>query len=343
MREAQRSGCGHLLARVADGALWLYSGGLLAWSFARAIAGDRSALVVVLGHLGIWLFAPLLAWLPWLAIRRSRSGLVLLAVPALLFVRHYGAFFLPRPVPAGDAGAAFSVLTLNVQYTNTHDRAVADTLLAAGADVLALQEVTLLRWQHLAAALEGHYAHRTYYGPAGLAVFSRYPILSEKPVPLQPWPAQSLVLQVGERRVHLINAHLARVGLLHFLATGDTGPMQAAAQTRSGQVRQIEQVIREMGLPAVLACDCNMTDLSPAYELATTFLQDAYRARGWGPGHTFLVPRGLEIPSPVNLPAQRLDYLFYSGEIRALKARVLRRDSGSDHRALVGEFDLGPP
>jgi vancomycin resistance protein VanJ len=333
----ESAGCRGLLARAIDGALWVYSGGLLAW-----IVAARSAPAMALGYLGIWLFAPLLAWLPWVAIRGGRSKVLLLAVPVVLFLQHYGPLFVPRPAPAGDPGQAFRVLTLNVQYTNTDRQAVADTLLAVEADVLALQEVTLFHWQNLTGALGARYAHRAYYGPAGLAVFSRYPILSEELVLLQPWPAQSLVVQVGETQVHLINAHLARVGLLHFLATGDTGLMQASAQARAGQMRQLERAIREMGLPAVMACDCNMTDLNRAYEQVTGFMHDAYRARGWGPGHTFLVPRGLEVPSRINLPVQRLDYLFYTADIQALKARVLKHDSGSDHRAVIAEFDLNP-
>ena len=41
-------------------------------------------------------------------------------------------------------------------------------------------------------------------------------------------------------------------------------------------------------------------------------------------------------------PVQRIDYLFFSPPIRAGRVRVIPGDSGSDHRPVWAEFDLGP-
>jgi endonuclease/exonuclease/phosphatase (EEP) superfamily protein YafD len=83
-----------------------------------------------------------------------------------------------------------------------------------------------------------------------------------------------------------------------------------------------------------------MTDLMTAYGLITTTMRDAHRDRGWGLGHTLLVPRGFELGLPHNLPGLRLDYLFYSPEITALDIEVVSGETGSDHLPLVGRFEL---
>ena len=62
----------------------------------------------------------------------------------------------------------------------------------------------------------------------------------------------------------------------------------------------------------------------------------------WGLGHTFLLPRGFEIRTPINLPVQRIDYIFHSPEIQVAEVRVVSGDSGSDHRPVWARFDLSP-
>ena len=173
-----------------------------------------------------------------------------------------------------------------------------------------------------------------------MAVYSRYPILTQKKLPMQPWSAQSIVVQVAGTPLHLINAHLAPVGVLRYIRTLDAAAVRALTDNRAAQVAQIQTAIQETGLPAVLACDCNMTDLMTAYGQISTSMRDAYRDRGWGLGHTLLLPRGIELGFPFNLAALRLDYLFYSPGITVLDIDVVSGDSGSDHLPVVGHFEL---
>jgi endonuclease/exonuclease/phosphatase family metal-dependent hydrolase len=107
------------------------------------------------------------------------------------------------------------------------------------------------------------------------------------------------------------------------------------------QVARIQKAVHEVGLPAVVACDCNMTDLTAAYSTVTETLRDAHRERGWGFGHTFLAPRGLEIPSRFNVAVQRIDYLLHTPDITARTFKVIRKPTGSDHLPILAQLDLG--
>jgi endonuclease/exonuclease/phosphatase family metal-dependent hydrolase len=118
--------------------------------------------------------------------------------------------------------------------------------------------------------------------------------------------------------------------------------MRESAAARAAQIDAIERAIRQRGLPAIVACDGNMTDLSAAYGRGADALQDVWRERGWGLGNTLLAPRGLDIASPINVAVQRIDYLFFSPEIEAGRVRVLPDAGGSDHRPVWAEFDLEP-
>lgn len=322
--------------------LWVYVVSLVAWLAARSLVGDRSILASFFSFLGVWLFCPLLVLGPWALLRWRKAAALALLVPVALFLWFYGHLFLPRAPQEAAPNEPITVLTFNVRYRNRDASALAQTLAASQADVLALQEVTDFHRQRLSEALAEEYAYQLYYPPAGLALLSRYPVLTQDVLPMQSLPAQNVVIEVNGRPLHLINAHLARARILDFAMTRDVRLIRDAAEAREAQITQIQETIRRAGLPAIVACDCNMTDLTSAYGQITSTLWDAHRERGGGLGHTFLVPRGLEIPSRVNLPLQRIDYLFHSPEIAATKVRVLPEDSGSDHLPTVAQFDLSP-
>jgi vancomycin resistance protein VanJ len=329
-----------LLAWGIEGLLWTYVGILLAWLTLRHTSGDRSGLVLSLNYLGVWLFLPLPLFGIWGLSRGKKYRTVLLFLPAGLFLWFYGPLLTPPPPQATSPANSVTILTFNVGYLNANVEALVTTITAIQADVLALQEISPLHQQHLEQALSLQYPHYWYDIQAGMAVYSRYPTLTQKNLPMQLWSAQSVVIQVEETPLHLINAHLAPVGIRGYFRTLDADSVRKLTDSREAQISQIQTVIREIGLPAIIACDCNMTDLMLAYRQITATMRDAYRDRGWGLGHTLLIPRGLELSFPFNLPVLRLDYLFYSPEITAIKIDVISGDTGSDHLPLVGQFEL---
>jgi endonuclease/exonuclease/phosphatase family metal-dependent hydrolase len=231
-------------------------------------------------------------------------------------------------------------LSFNMQGLNTNMTAFLKVLSSYPSDVLALQEVSELSEEVLQDALSDNFPYKVYYRPNGLAVYSRFPIVDYKVYPAQPWPFQSIIFSTESYPIHIINAHLARTGIMLFFKTWNVNDIRELAINRSEQINQIYMVIHRIGLPAIVACDCNMTDLTSSYAEMTAGLKDAYRERGCGFGHTFLIPRGFEINSKVNLPFQRIDYLFYSPDISLIEIKVISEDMGSDHRPNWAQFAL---
>ncbi len=331
---------GRLPAWGIEGLLWAYVGVLLAWWVLRHTSGDEAGLTLSLSFLGVWLFLPVPLFGIWGLLKPTRCKIVLLSVPVCLFAWIYGPLLTPFTPQATSAANSVTVLTFNMRYSNGNVEALVKTIKAAQADVLALQEISPLQEKHLRQAMSLEFPYSWYDIKSGMAVYSRHPTLTQKSLPMQPWSAQSVVIQFDETAIHVINAHLAPTGVLKYLSQLDANLVKRLAENRETQVFQIQAAIQETGLPAVLACDCNMTDLMPAYAHITATMRDAHRDRGWGLGHTFLIPRGFELDFPFNLPGWRLDYLFYSPEITAKDIDIISGDSGSDHLPLVGRFEL---
>lgn len=330
------------MARLVNISLWVYVGSLLIWFVVRVLTGNQSMLVLCFNYVGVWLFFPLLIFGPWVFLNRHQLGIVLLIIPVGLFLWFYGPTLIPRRTQTVALVQPVTVLTFNVRHGNSDVDALLAVVDSGKAEVLALQEVNSSHEEHLSAALAERYPYRWYYRPAGLVIYSAHPILAREIYPSQHWPVQSTVINVQETPFHLINAHLAPPGIFPFLETLDLDQVRDLAAARASQIAQIKNAMRETGLPTIVACDCNMTNLTSAYAQMTTNLRDAYKERGWGLGHTLLLPRGLEIRSRLNVPVQRIDYLFHSPEIRVAQVRVITGDSGSDHRPVWARFDLRP-
>jgi endonuclease/exonuclease/phosphatase (EEP) superfamily protein YafD len=320
--------------------LVLYVFGLTIWAISRAFIGDTSLYVLGLNFLGIWLFSPLLVYIPWVIYSRHKAAALLVVIPFGLFIWFYGGMFFPKGEQAVKSQPAFTILSFNMQGLNTNMTAFLKVLNSYPSDVLALQEVSELSEEVLQDALSDNFPYKVYYRPNGLAVYSRFPIVDYKVYPAQPWPFQSIIFSTESYPIHIINAHLARTGIMLFFKTWNVNDIRELAINRSEQINQIYMVIHRIGLPAIVACDCNMTDLTSSYAEMTAGLKDAYRERGCGFGHTFLIPRGFEINSKVNLPFQRIDYLFYSPDISLIEIKVISEDMGSDHRPNWAQFAL---
>ena len=95
--------------------------------------------------------------------------------------------------------------------------ALVSVLGATDADVLALQEVMNIHEERLNVALADAYPYHWYHEASGLAVYSAHPILDREIYPAEPWSVQSIVIRVHDTPLHVINAHLAQVGVLPAL------------------------------------------------------------------------------------------------------------------------------
>lgn len=336
-----------ILAEVVCG---LYAGGLGLWFLLRAWRGDRLMSVMLANYLGVWLFVPALLLVPWALLTRHSAGLPLwswrlagiILVPVCLFLRFYASALIPRHHAITPEKPSFGVLTFNLKYGNHDFDAMLSVMTAPEIDILALQEVTPDHEAGLDDALSARYPHCVRHKQAGLTVYSRFPIMQETILPFEPWPALHLVLQIEGTPVSLVNAHLAPVGLLALIGQRDPEPARRANAARMEQVKAMLAACEPLAeiIPAIVACDCNMTELTSTYITMRSRLSDAFREGGWGFGHTVILPRGFDVPSPLNIPAQRIDYLFHSDAITVAKARVIPNEAGSDHRPLFARFQL---
>lgn len=327
---------------IVTALICVYALALLIWFAGRVYLGDQSIYILALSYLGVWLFFPLVVFIPWALLKRDALGALALLIPVFLFIRFYGSTFIPKPRISDRPQTSVTVMTFNLQCSNGNAESILAMLESYQPEVLALQEVTEVYKENLVGVLTQRYTYHAFFEPAGLAIFSQHPILSQEVFPSHPWPIQSAVIQVERTSFQLINGHLAKPGVLQVLVTRQISQVRDLAAARVSQIDQIMHAINLAGLPAIVASDANMTDLTSSYARITADLRDAYKDRGWGLGHTFLMPRGFEIRTGINLPFQRIDYLFYTPDISVTWVQVLKDDTGSDHRPLWAQFDLNP-
>jgi endonuclease/exonuclease/phosphatase family metal-dependent hydrolase len=247
-------------------------------------------------------------------------------IPGVLGLLLVGWLAWPVHPPEPPAGAAtLRLATYNIHYGYDGPWRLslarqADTLAAAGVDVVALQEVDTGRitsysmddalW--LARRLGMHVVYLpTIEHLTGIALLSRYPLLE----------AEMTLLPSQEEQTGLIHARL-QVGdrPVDFFATW-------LGLSEAERARQVTAALAWMAerssqpVPACFAGDLNSPPDSPTYRrLAEAGFNDPFRALGLG-----------DVPTdPAILPQQRIDYTW----LRALTpvAAGVPDSLASDHR-----------
>lgn len=221
--------------------------------------------------------------------------------------------------------------------------AVADLVRTTGADIALLQEVDQGTRRSgvtdqpavLAARTGFHVAFGSALdydgGEYGVAILSRWPILSDTLIHLPVDPPQAraggsheprgalrVVVAGPTGRLAIINTHLDAT-------REDRWRRQEADSIASlvAQARQTESLVIAGG-------DFNSTPESPVQSgLRNRGLRDVWMECASGDGLTY----------PADLPVKRIDYLFLTGDIRCASARVVETPA-SDHRPLLVELSL---
>ena len=288
-----------------------------------------------------WFFLPLpLFMLASLFRRRWAVGLIL---PVGLFLVLYGSLFLPR-WPSASAGRdehLFRVMTFNVLFENQDYAGVAELVSRQSPDLVAFEELEPVAAQTFRQVLGQDYPYQALEprnGPYGIGIFSRWPLADAQVVVKRPWGVGGFFVDVAtpcESPLHLVAVHPPPT-LPRRSRTAYRAEIERTVAERRREIRQALDYLAARPGPAVLLGDFNLTDQHETYQIITGDYgyKDSFREGGWGFGLTFPVTRG-------RFPLARIDYVFHSSGLRTNAARVVPEHSGSDHRPLVVDLNLG--
>lgn len=239
--------------------------------------------------------------------------------------------------------ATLRVMSWNAYFRNTNSADFLRTVETVQPDVIAIQEYS----DHLATAVQDNLRERYPYqelyptgSPAGMAVLSRYPLLTTTVPdfdPVRGCNCQVMTLEIADTTITVINAHpwppeFAFTWPGHWsnllgLDTANQDPIFDAL------LRQIEQATG----PLLVMGDLNTMPFQPNVGRLAAILTDAFVEAGSGMGYTFpLDGKDYNLP-PV--PFMRIDYIFHNAAWKATKFDV-GTIAGSDHRYVVADLVL---
>ena len=289
-------------------------------------------LTQAIGWGDLWLLAALHMIMPYLVV-----AVVLAAGIACVGGHHHmattaaligiGGLVLTAPVvfPPQLPRVAADVQQLTILEANTYvyngsvDRA-ARALLAQNADVLVISEYTYLQQRALNDNAGNTYPYREEvpdYGPDGIAIWSRYPLLDITSQPIGPRPGIVATIDAPGGTIRVVAIHTVP-------PVSDLG-----RRTWADSLREIGDVAAASPLPTIIVGDFNASRWHPPFR----DLLD----RGWNDAHEWLgkgfsvswMANGETVPMMV-----RLDHaLFGDGVVPTAIHEV--DIPGSDHRGFV--------
>ncbi|CAL9341580.1 endonuclease/exonuclease/phosphatase family protein [Streptomyces sp. enrichment culture] len=266
------------------------------------------------GHLGS-LTDTMLPWTalalpPLLAaalLRRSRTALTAVALPLALWPAAFGGTLTDKSAPGGD----LTVVSHNVNQDNPDPQDTARRLLAAHADILALEELSPETAPAYERALAPAYRHHFRQGTVG--VWSVYPLRDAHGLPIMPWSrALRATAETPHGPLTVYVAHLPSVRV------HPTAGFTTAA--RDEALRRLTTHIRAEDAPrSLLMGDLNGSADDRALRPLTSRLASAQETAGAGFGFTW----------PSGFPVVRIDQILVGG-VRATSAWTLPA-TRSDH------------
>ncbi|MEV6286519.1 endonuclease/exonuclease/phosphatase family protein [Kribbella sp. NPDC051770] len=251
-------------------------------------------------------------------VRRSATAGVALLVPAVVWGLMFGHLLIPN----GSSGGPHDlrVLSHNVDAANPDPEKTAADLLAADADVIALEEITSADLKIYKREFAKQYPHVVSRGT--VALWSKYPVEEGKAVDVGFSWTRALRAEVStpEGKVAFYVAHLAsvRVGTSGF-----------TSNQRNETIKQLaQQIAAEKRAGVVVMGDFNGTANDRSLAPITAGLRSAQGAAGQGFGFTW----------PAKFPMARIDHIMVRG-VTPTKAWVME-PTGSDHRPVVAELTI---
>lgn len=314
------------MSRILEITTAFAAGGLLIGSIAMWLGGSISAIEAITNLRPHLLVTATVVAIVAIGVHRPS---VLLAVGAI-------AVLLPSTLPylvAGDvtsdaAAPAISVLQYNTFYLNEDTVAIADEVLDANADVVALHEMTTDRWQEIASLIEVEYPYHVSGLGTSLSESRRFAsvLLSRSPLVEADTSSYDFAPVAATTMIH--GQEVLAVAL--HPSPSRTDP--ALISQRLELLAVTEELTSAHDGPAIIITDLNITPTSPDYHQFIDDLQWPDPRREFGIGSTF--PAG-----PFNPLGIAIDHVFASPDLRVVDYE-LGDGGGSDHRSLVARVEF---
>jgi endonuclease/exonuclease/phosphatase (EEP) superfamily protein YafD len=216
-------------------------------------------------HFRIQLIAALVVLIVIFAIRRAYRWCAALAVCVPINVIPLVPYL---PLGDGRAGApTLSFMAVNVQYDNSEDAGLLQSIAATAPDVVVVVELTT-RWEERLASLAAKYPHQIRHPQPdafGIALYSRYPVERASELTLVSTVAIDARIATPRGDVRVIGVHLR------------PPKSRALAHERNAQLTALATHVAAIDGPLAVLGDFNISPYSPYFTewLAATGLHDA--------------------------------------------------------------------
>ncbi|WTR17436.1 endonuclease/exonuclease/phosphatase family protein [Streptomyces sp. NBC_00138] len=267
-------------------------------------------------------------FLPWLGlaipvllavavVRRSATALIAVLVPSMLWLNLFGGLLTSK----SSAGGNLTVLTHNVNAENANPDGTAKDVVAAGADIVALEELAESQQSRYARDLAAAYPYHSVQGTVGL--WSKYPLHGVRTVDIKMgWTrAMRAAVTTPHGQVAVYVAHLPSVRV-KFNAGFTAGQRDHAANALG------EAIAAEPLHSVVLLGDLNGTMNDRALASVTSQMRSTQGAAGDGMGFSW----------PAGFPMARIDQIMVKG-VEPKSSWTLPR-TGSDHLPVAARLQL---
>lgn len=219
-------------------------------------------------------------------------------------------------------GPAFTVATVNLQFSNRSQQTALAWLAEHPVDLIVVQELTGA-WAQALAGSDAH-PHRfllTREDPYGIGVLSRWALESAGAIDLagDGLPSIEGIVDIEGRRVRLLGLHTRWPVLPEVARMRDAALVGAAG------------IARDSDLPVILLGDLNLTPDSPEFTrlLDESALRDVVSGRRWRPTwQAGFWPLAL-----------RIDHVLVSPQL-CVEAVEVGPSIGSDHRPVIARLRL---
>jgi len=285
---------------------------------AFTLAGSCGAWLVMLdlcAHFRVYYLIASVIWAVaiW---RRAKSWAMTCLIGAIAW---NGGLVLPfyfpiRQPPIANDATTVSLISLNVYTANTDKPAVLKYLRDRQPDFIVIMEVDF-RWETALSELKDLYPHRLIQPRGdnfGIGLLSQWPLINPRIVKLADTDLPNIIAQIDKEG-------------RSFLVVG-THPLPPISpkytQERNAQLRELADLVQELGRPCLVAGDFNATPWSSAFRefSARSGLRDSALGRG--------IQGSWNAKSPlIRIP---IDHVFVPPEAIVTR-RLLGPHIGSDH------------